>query len=95
MANFKENCTLNERDSLIDLLNLEKQMIKIYATAMTEGASKGFRQTVKNLLSENIDLQFSVFSLLTRKDYLRVQSAMKEDVLEEKNKFKPIKSQLA
>ena len=40
---YKADITLNEKDSLQDMLNLEKSLVKIYSTAMTEGASKGFR----------------------------------------------------
>ena len=43
---YKADITLNEKDSLQDMLNLEKSLVKIYSTAMTEGVSKGFRTLI-------------------------------------------------
>ena len=34
MSNYKADITLNEKDSLQDMLNLEKALVKIYSTAI-------------------------------------------------------------
>ena len=39
MTSYKAEVTLNEKDSILDLLALEKSLVKIYATALTEGVS--------------------------------------------------------
>jgi hypothetical protein len=88
MREFKEEISLNEEDSLLDLLWIEKTLLKTYAFALTEGVSKGFRETALDNLSEEISDQFSVFALLTELDYVRVRSEDAEKIREIKEKFK-------
>jgi spore coat protein CotF len=78
MSNYKQEITLNERDSLVDTLSTEKQIIKAYALARTEGCSKGFLDTIDKNYRQAVDEQFMVFSKMTEHDYYSVQSA-KED----------------
>lgn len=92
---YKAEVTLNEKDSLQDLLTLEKTMVKLYGTAMTEGCSKGFRQMVKQLLNDTANDQMEVFLLMTELDYYRVESASQEQLSKQKEKFSKIKSQLS
>ena len=95
MSNYKKEISLNEKDSLQDMLNLEKNMVKVYSTAITEGTSKGFRNLVKENWLGTIDSQFDVFLLMTELGYAEVQSAPATTISEEKNKFSKIKSELA
>lgn len=94
MANYKAEVTLNEQDSLQDMLNLEKTMVKVYATAMTEGASKGFRNLVKTNLIDTTSDQLDVFLAMTNKGYYKVESAPEETLKEQRDNFKEVKSQL-
>ena len=87
MSNYKQDITLNEQDSLQDLLNIEKQAFKMYATSLTEGVSKGFRTTVKNLMQESAEDQFTAYSLMTEQGYAEVTSAEKEQIKTTKDKF--------
>ena len=75
MRDFKADITLNEEDSLNDLLVLEKTLVKTYATTITESVSKGVRDGLSQNLKGAINDQISVFFLLTELDYLRVESA--------------------
>ena len=36
---YMKDVTLNEKDSLQDMLNLEKNLVKVYSTVMTEGVT--------------------------------------------------------
>lgn len=94
MASYKQEVTLNERDSLQDMLNLEKAMVKLYATAMTEGASKGFRNLVKSNWIATADDQLMVFLSMTEKDYYRVQSAEESILSTEREKFSKVQPTL-
>ncbi|MBQ6921789.1 MAG: spore coat protein [Clostridia bacterium] len=91
---YKSDVTLNEKDSLQDMLNLEKNMVKVYSTIMTEGVSKGFRTTVKNHWNETVEDQAEVYFMMTDKGYTEVQSAPETALSKEKNKFMKVKSQL-
>ena len=95
MDNYKADITLNEKDSLQDMLTLEKNMVKLYSTAITEGASNGFRTVVKDHLNGTVSDQLDVFLQMTEHGYYRVESAPEEALEEQKEKFKPILSQLS
>ena len=94
MTEYREQITLNEQDSLMDLLNLEKDLVKLYALLITEGVSKGFRESIISNLSTAIDDQFLVFTFLTELDYYRVTSEEKEKLIELKEQFNKVKQSL-
>lgn len=88
MAEYKERITLNEKNSLIDLLLLEKQAVKLYATALTEGCSAQFRECVKGCLNASIETQFKVFLTMTDNGYYRVHTASEEQTQKLSTAFK-------
>lgn len=92
---YKAETTLNEKDSLTDVLIAEKALVKLYATAITEGCSDGFRKTIKKCLEEQLDDQIFAFFFLTENDYLRVKTAPEEDVIKVKTAFEKAKGELA
>lgn len=95
MAGYKTEVTLNEQDSLQDMINIEKTLVKLYAMAITEGCSKGFRKLIKEFLLETIDAQFDVFMMMTERDYYSVTSAPEAQLTEQKNAFNKVKTQLS
>ncbi len=95
MSNYKADITLNEKDSLQDMLNVEKSLVKIYSTVMTESASKGFRTLVKNHWGQVVEDQMAVFLEMTEHGYYQVQSAEETMLSEQKNKFLKVKNQLS
>ena len=92
---YKAEVTLNEKDSLQDMLNMEKNMVKLYGTAITEGCSKGFRQLVKSHWSQTVEDQMDVFLLMTELDYCRVETAPKDQLDKQKQVFSKVKGQLS
>lgn len=92
---YKADVTLNEKDSLQDMLTLEKTMVKVYGSAMTEGCSKGFRQLIKEHWLNTVNDQMDVFMLMTELDYYTVESAPQEQLSSQKEKFSKIRSQLS
>ena len=86
MNSYKADITLNEKDSLQDMLNLEKSLVKIYSTAITEGCSKGFRTLVKEHWNEATEDQLKVFLQMTEHGYYQVESAPQTILSEHKNK---------
>ena len=92
---YKTQYSLNEKDSLQDMLNLEKAIVKIYSTAITEGASKGFRTLIKTNWQEATEDQLQVFLQMTEHGYYKVQSAPETLLAEQRNKFMPVKGQLS
>ena len=94
MHNYKADVTLNEKDSLQDLLNLEKQMVKLYALAITEGVSKGFRTLIKKHLVDSVNDQIEVYFAMTEQGYYRVKSCDEEKLIGIKEKFSQVLTQL-
>ena len=95
MADYKAQITLNEKDSITDLLTLEKTLAKVYTTALTEGVSKGFRDTIKEHLDQTLIDQFEVFTFLTEHDYMRVTASSEQDKEKVKQQFEKVKGQLS
>ena len=94
MSNYKQDITLNEKDSLTDALSMEKQIVKAYALARTEGCSRGFLDTVSKNYNRAVDEQFLVFSKMTEHDYYRVHSAKEEQISTLKKTFSNAKKQM-
>ena len=94
MRDFKADITLNEEDSLCDLLALEKSLVKLYATAITESVTKGTRCIIKKHLLKAIDDQINVFFLLTELDYERVEAAKDEQKINVRVNFSKAKKEL-
>ena len=95
MADYKADITLNERDSLIDVLNAEKALMKLYTTALTEGCSEGFRRLIKEHLSQTTDDQLKVFLQLTENGYFRVHSAPEEELAKLREQYDKVRYQLS
>lgn len=93
-TSYKAEVTLNEKDSLQDMLTLEKDMVKVYSTAITEGCSKGFRNTIREHWENAVEDQMDVFLQMTELGYYQVESAPEDVLNENKSKFVKVKSQL-
>ena len=50
----KSDVTLNERDSLQDILESEKQLMGLYATALFEGSTKAVRKNSGVYMGVNV-----------------------------------------
>lgn len=92
---YKSDITLNEKDSLQDMLTMEKNLVKVYSTLITEGVSKGYRTAIKKHWNETVEDQADVFFMMTDKGYAEVTTAPETTLSEERNKFMKVKSQLA
>ncbi len=95
MDHYKADTTLNEKDSLQDMLNLEKSLVKIYSTAITEGCSDGFRSVVIDNWQDSVSDQMDVFLQMTELGYYQVESAPEETLKEQRQKFCQIKCELS
>lgn len=95
MNGYKAEITLNEKDSLTDILIMEKELVKQYATAITEGASRGYRSVVKNNMETAVQDQFSVFTVMNKQGLYEVQPADKPIMDKQKQTFCEELSQLS
>ncbi len=77
MKQSKKDITLCEKDALQDMLDVEKQLLTFYTTALTEGSSKSFRKEILKNYSMSAENQFTVFEQMLARGYYEVQPADK------------------
>ena len=58
----KSDCTLNEKDSLRDMLESEKQLMSLYTTALFEGSTKSVRKNFSTNLLGVAENQYLIFT---------------------------------
>jgi spore coat protein CotF len=90
----KSDITLNEQDSLQDMLNGEKQLLGLYATALFEGSTKSIRKKFADHLAAVATDQYTLYLQLTERGYYTVKPALKVAIDEANDKFKKQKSAL-
>ena len=95
MAKSKSEYTLNEKDTLTDLLNAEKALVKLYGTAITESGCKSLRTVLRNQLTDTAEDQMTVFQLMKQHDYYMPKPADKAMIDEKKENFSSVLKQMA
>ncbi len=73
----KMDCTLNEKDSLQDMLEAEKQLMSLYTTALFEGSTKSVRKSLSENLLGVAENQYCLFSQMQSRGYYEPQPAQK------------------
>ena len=79
--------TLTEKDMLSDILVLEKDLVKTYASYINEVSCEKLRGVLMKNLKDNSGDQFQVFYSMTSRNYYPVKEAMEQDVMQAKTKF--------
>lgn len=78
---------LTEEEILTDMLNSEKDLVKLYATALTEMTNNRLRTQIKKLLGEVADEQYKIFNTMQEKGYYQVAPAQKQKIDSTLDKF--------
>jgi spore coat protein CotF len=90
----KSDIMLNEKDTLLDLLNAEKGLMTIYSTALFEGSTKSVRKSFSENLLSVADDQYSIFCQLSTRGYITPKPAPKTSIDEANDMFKKEKKSL-
>ena len=90
----KMDCTLNERDTLQDMLDSEKQLMELYTTALFEGSTKSVRKSFSANLLAVAENQYSIFTQMQSRGFYEPQPAKKNMLDEANDTFKKQKNQL-
>jgi spore coat protein F len=79
--------TINEKDSLTDILMQEKEMIKLYGTFLPEGSTS----QIRNIMKKNMDVvaqqQYQVFNIMKEKGYYDIKDAENKQINDVKSMF--------
>lgn len=94
MPNYKTDTSLNEKDSLYDMLNLEKTMVKVYATALTESVNKNLKKTVLTNLENCSFNNLNIFEVLKDKGFVQLEELKAKEISTKKEKFSKIQKEL-
>ena len=90
----KMDCQLNERDTLQDMLESEKQLMELYTVALFEGSSKAVRKNFSTNLLGVAENQFLVFTQMSTRGYYEPKPANKTMIDEATSAFKKQKNSL-
>ena len=71
----KSDCTLNEKDSLRDMLESEKQLMSLYTTALFEGSTKSVRKNFSTNLLGVAENQYLIFTQMNTRGYYEPKPA--------------------
>ena len=84
----KSDCTLNEKDALLDILESEKQLMSVYTTALFEGSTKAIRKSFSTNLLGVAENQYLVYTQMQSRGYYEPKPANKNLIDEANQTFK-------
>ena len=90
----KMDTTLNEKDTLQDMLEAEKQLMSLYTTALFEGSTKSVRKNFSTNLLGVADNQYCIFSQMQSRGYYEPQPAKKNMIDQANDTYKKQKKSL-
>ena len=90
----KMDCTLNEKDTLQDMLESEKQLMELYTVALFEGSTKTVRKNFSTNLLGVAENQFGLFTQMQSRGYYEPKHKKKAMIDQANCTYKKQKSQL-
>ena len=90
----KMDCQLNEKDTLQDMLESEKQLMELYTIALFEGSNKSVRKNFSTNLLGVAENQYSLFTQLQSRGYYEPKPAQKAMIDEANETYKKQKNSL-
>lgn len=79
-TNVPTGTTLNDKDYLNSLLSTLKEMVKNYATVLTEVSNETLFQEYKTMFDEYSQLQREVYELMFRKGWYVLEQAEEQKI---------------
>lgn len=95
MKQSKKDTSLNEKDALQDMLDVEKQLLTFYTAALTEGSSKSFRKEIMKNYSSSAENQFSVYEQMLARGYYETAPAQKQMLDQKTEIFSKVLKQIS
>ncbi|MGI6128629.1 MAG: spore coat protein [bacterium] len=85
---------LSEKDIMSDCLAMQKQLTSSYNTAATETAHNLLRSDIINILTEEHQLQSSVFGTMDKRGWYKTRPVSAQELTDAQNRFKNTQQQL-
>jgi len=87
--------TMTEKDMLQDILVLEKDIVKTYASYLIETSCENLRTVLQKNLKDSAGDQFQVFYSMTSRDMYPTKEAPAPEVAQAKKKFSEMSEQFS
>jgi spore coat protein CotF len=95
MSGYKQKNQLNEKVALQDMLATEKEVVKMYSTALTESSTSKVRSIFKSSWQDAVADQYGVFTLMSELGYYEPAPADKTVIDKQKDNFKKVANSLS
>ena len=86
----QEKCRLDDYEIISDVLGSEKQIVKLYSTALCETAEENLRDIIRENFTEAAADQYKAFSFMQSKGMYKTEQATEEKITEAKQQFSSI-----
>lgn len=86
----RAKCALDDYEIISDVLGAEKQLVKLYSTALCEASEENFRDIIRENLIECAADQYSTFEYMEKRGMYPTEEADEEKITEAKQQFTPL-----
>lgn len=86
----RERCQLDDYEIISDVLGSEKQIVKLYSTALCEASEEPFRNIIKENLDEAAADQYKAFEFMQKRGMYPTEQATEENITKAKQQFTPL-----
>lgn len=86
----QEKCQLDDYEIISDVLGSEKQIVKMYSTALCETAEENLRDIIRENFTEAAADQYKAYSYMQENGMYPTEQATEEDITKAKQQFAPL-----
>lgn len=86
----RERCALDDYEIISDVLGSEKQLVKLYSTALCESAEEPLRDVIRGNLIECANDQYKTFEFMEERGLYPTEQAPEEKITQAKQQFCPL-----
>lgn len=86
----QERCELDDYEIISDVLGSEKQLVKLYSTALCEASEEHFRNLIKENLDDAASDQYKAFEFMQKRGMYPTEQASDQDISQAKQQFTPL-----
>ncbi|MCH5163063.1 MAG: spore coat protein [Clostridiales bacterium] len=88
----REKYSLDDYEIISDVLGSEKQLVKLYSTALCESAEESLRGVIRENLIECAKDQYSTFEYMEKRGLYQTEQAPEDQIAQAKQQFGPLTS---
>lgn len=86
----QEKCQLDDYEIISDVLGSEKEIVKLYSTALCETAEENLRDIIRENFTEAAADQYKAFTFMQERGMYQTEQAPENKILQAKQQFTPL-----